>query len=156
MHRRASDHVPVVPSSDPDPDRAERRGLAVLNLPGRRPSPDRGERALSEEVADVMFALSAPSRVQILLCLLDGAHGVSELVERLELEQSAMSHQLRVLRDHSLVRVERQGRRRLYRLYDDHVVQLVTEAVRHVEQRTGGRPRAAASIDGEARALAAD
>ncbi len=37
-----------------------------------------------------MFALSTPSRVQILGCLLDGGHGVSELVERLEFEQSAV------------------------------------------------------------------
>lgn len=151
MDRHAPAPVPVL-------DRAggPRRLLAPVNLPGRRQQPDRGERRLSEEVADVMFALSAPSRVQILLCLLDGAHGVSELVDRLEFEQSAMSHQLRVLRDHSLVRVERQGRRRLYRLYDDHVVQLVTEAVRHVEQRTGGRTRAGRSVEGQARARASD
>lgn len=94
---------------------------------------------LSEQVADVMFALSTPSRVQILGCLASGGHGVSELVERLGLEQSAISHQLRVLREHSLVRVERQGRRRVYTLYDEHVLALLGEAVRHVEERRGIR-----------------
>ncbi len=93
------------------------------------------ERRLSEEVAEIMFALSTPSRVRILTCLLDGAHDVSELVAELELEQSAVSHQLRVLREHSLVRVERQGRRRVYTLYDEHVPTLLREAMRHVEQR---------------------
>ncbi len=102
---------------------------------------------VSERVADAMFALSTPSRVQILRCLLDGAHSVSELVERLGQEQSAVSHQLRVLLDSSLVHVERQGRRRLYTLSDEHVVALVSAALRHVEQRsqTGRRPSLRAS-----------
>jgi DNA-binding transcriptional ArsR family regulator len=127
-----------------------------VKLPGRKPDLGRLDKRLADEVADVMFALSAPSRVQILVCLLDGPHGVSELVERLQLEQSAMSHQLRVLRDHSLVRVERQGRRRLYRLYDDHVVSLVTEAIDHVEQRSRTRARGRLGGSSEARTDARD
>ena len=110
------------------------------------------DRAVSEQVADVMFALSAPSRVQILSCLLDGAHAVSELVARLEVEQSAVSHQLRVLRDHSLVRVERQGRRRLYTLADEYVVALLGDAIRHVEQRRTLRLRPRGGLLGNAAA----
>jgi DNA-binding transcriptional ArsR family regulator len=106
----------------------------------KQPSPeDAFDKKITEQVADVMFALSTPSRVQILGCLAGGAHGVSELVARLGLEQSAISHQLRVLRDHSLVRVERQGRRRVYALYDEHVLALLREAIRHVEERQGIR-----------------
>jgi DNA-binding transcriptional ArsR family regulator len=112
-----------------------------MHVAGRERGEGSFDKRVAEQVADVMFALSTPSRVQILACLLDGAHGVSELVARLELEQSAVSHQLRVLRDHSLVRVERQGRRRVYTLYDEHVVALVVEAIRHVEQRVGHRRR---------------
>lgn len=127
-----------------------------MSLPGPTVADGPLDKRLAEQVADVMFALSSPSRVQILVCLLDGAHGVSELVEQLELEQSAMSHQLRVLRDHSLVRVERQGRRRLYTLYDEHVVQLVTEAIRHVEQRGQGRSRRRVAAGGRGGADALD
>jgi DNA-binding transcriptional ArsR family regulator len=58
----------------------------------------------AERVADAMFALSTPSRVQILLCLMDGPRSVSDLVEALGFEQSAVSHQLHVLREHALVR----------------------------------------------------
>src|SRR6516162_2756501 len=89
----------------------------------------------AERVADTMFALSAPSRVQILCCLLSGAHSVSELVDAVGMEQSAVSHQLRLLREHELVRVERVGQRRVYTLYDDHVVRLLEEALRHVANR---------------------
>jgi ArsR family transcriptional regulator len=83
-----------------------------------------------------MFALSAPSRVSILACLLEGPHTVSELMEALGMEQSAVSHQLRVLRDHTLVKAERQGRARVYALYDEHVAALFEEALRHVEERS--------------------
>jgi len=86
-----------------------------------------------------MFALSTPSRVQILGCLLDGPHTVTELTDALGMEQSAVSHQLRVLREHLLVKAEWEGRKRVYALFDEHVVALLEEGLRHVEQRTGQR-----------------
>jgi ArsR family transcriptional regulator len=100
---------------------------------------------VAEEIADAMFALSTPSRVQILGCLLDGPRSVGQLTEALGMEQSAVSHQLRVLREHSLVTVvERVGRRRVYGLFDEHVTALLEEALRHVEQRRQpGKRRAA-------------
>jgi len=82
-----------------------------------------------------MFALSTPSRVQILGCLLDGPHSVSELIDALEIEQSAISHQLRILRDQTLVRVERVGRQRVYTLHDEYVAALLHDALSHVERR---------------------
>jgi|SRR5579864_92019 len=94
--------------------------------------------AVAERVADAMFALSTPSRVQILACLLAGPHTVSDLMDVLGMEQSAVSHQLRVLREHRLVSVERAGRARVYALYDDDVVALVEGAFRHVERRSRG------------------
>ena len=91
---------------------------------------------LAERVADTMFALSTPSRVQILGCLMNGPRSVSELVAVLEMEQSAVSHQLRILREHGLVAVERVGRRSVYALTDEHVLALLEEAVRHTERRS--------------------
>ncbi len=95
------------------------------------------DQRLADQLADTMFALSAPSRVQILACLRAGPLSVTQLTQVLQMEQSAVSHQLRVLRDHALVRAERVGRNRLYALSDDHVAVLVSEALRHVEARTG-------------------
>lgn len=56
------------------------------------------------------------------------------------MEQSAVSHQLRLLRALSLVSGTRQGRRIEYSLYDNHVAQLLDEAVYHIEHlRLGAR-----------------
>jgi DNA-binding transcriptional ArsR family regulator len=82
-------------------------------------------------IADTMFALSAPSRVQILGCLLDGPLAVGEITARLGMEQSAVSHQLRVLREAELVKAERHGKRRLYKISGDAVRELLT-AARHL------------------------
>jgi DNA-binding transcriptional ArsR family regulator len=86
-----------------------------------------------------MFALSLPSRVQILGCLRDGPCTVSELMKALGMEQSSVSHQLRVLREHELVKAERDGRSRRYALYDEHVRALLDAGLVHVELRDAGQ-----------------
>ena len=91
----------------------------------------------AESVADAMFALSTPSRVRILSLLRTGPHTVGELMEAIGMEQSAVSHQLRVLREHRLVVAERHGRQRLYALHDEHVASLLDEAIGHVAHLAG-------------------
>lgn len=99
---------------------------------------------VAEGVADSMFALSTPSRVQILATLRAGPLSVGELVAHLGMEQSAVSHQLRVLREHALVHAERVGRRRVYALADPEVDALLEHALRHVELRMGKGRRSSA------------
>ena len=89
-------------------------------------------RDAAELLADTMFALSTPSRLQILASLQAGPLTVSEIIAAVGMEQSAVSHQLRVLRDHAVVSVERRGRERLYGLRDSHVGALLEHARRHV------------------------
>ena len=84
-----------------------------------------------------MFALSTPSRLQILACLRAGPRTVSEIVEAVAMEQSAVSHQLRVLRDHALLKVRRVGRTRQYSLRDEHVDALLDDALAHVRALEG-------------------
>jgi DNA-binding transcriptional ArsR family regulator len=84
-------------------------------------------------VADTMQALATPSRVRILGRLRAGASGVNELAESVEMEPSAVSHQLRLLRHLGFVVGRREGRRVVYDLYDDHVAHLLDEAISHVE-----------------------
>jgi DNA-binding transcriptional ArsR family regulator len=104
--------------------------------------------AVAERVAEAMQALAAPSRVRILAQLRDRPHSVSELVAAVQMEQSAVSHQLRLLRDLDLVIGERDGRRVVYSLHDDHVAALLDQAIGHVEHLTlgisAGIPRRAA------------
>ena len=88
---------------------------------------------VAERVADAMQALATPSRVLILAQLRERSQSVSELVAAVGMEQSAVSHQLRLLRDIGLVVGERQGRRVVYSLYDEHVAHLIDQAVGHIE-----------------------
>jgi ArsR family transcriptional regulator len=85
-----------------------------------------------------MQALAAPSRLMILAQLRERPHAVSELVHAVGMEQSAVSHQLRLLKDIGLVVGERTGRRVVYSLYDAHVAKLIDQAVWHVEHLTLG------------------
>ena len=108
---------------------------ASLDIPSPGSGSDDGTPitdTVAEQLADTMFALSTPSRVLILGSLFDGSHSVSDLTQALGMEQSAVSHQLRVLREHKLVRAERLGRRRLYALYDEHVRTLLLAGLHHV------------------------
>ena len=86
----------------------------------------------AEQVAETMQALSTPSRVRILAHLQEGACSVGELAAAVGMEQSAVSHQLRVLRYLRLVVGERHGRHVLYELHDSHVGVLLEEAMNHV------------------------
>ncbi|PVY97089.1 ArsR/SmtB family transcription factor [Actinomycetospora cinnamomea] len=96
---------------------------------GVRPATD-GE---LQRVAETLHALSTPSRLRILLHLVEGPCAAGELAVAVGMEQSAVSHQLRVLRQLGLVVGTRSGRSVSYRLYDDHVAQLLDEARYHVE-----------------------
>jgi ArsR family transcriptional regulator, nickel/cobalt-responsive transcriptional repressor len=97
--------------------------------PATRPATD-GELA---RVAETLHALSTPSRLRILLHLAAGPCAAGELAAAVGMEQSAVSHQLRILRQLGLVVGTRSGRTISYRLYDDHVAQLLDEARDHVE-----------------------
>lgn len=88
--------------------------------------------AMAERMADTMFALSTPSRLQILVCLRAAPRTVSEIVTAVGMEQSAVSHQLRVLRQHAVVIVRRIGRTRQYTLSDEHVGALIDDALAHL------------------------
>jgi ArsR family transcriptional regulator, nickel/cobalt-responsive transcriptional repressor len=94
--------------------------------------------AVAERVAETMQALATPSRVLILARLRECSQSVSELVAAVGMSQSAVSHQLRLLREIGLVSGERRGRRVVYSLYDHHVAWLIDQAVGHVEHLEPG------------------
>ena len=96
--------------------------------------------ALARAVADRMQVLASPSRVWILSRLKDGPCSVGELADAVSMEASAVSHQLRQLRHLGLVIGERRGKQVIYGLHDQHVAELLDQAVFHVEHvRTGDR-----------------
>ncbi|GAA4980692.1 metalloregulator ArsR/SmtB family transcription factor [Kitasatospora paranensis] len=84
-------------------------------------------------VATTLQALATPSRLLILARLREGPCAATELAYAVGMEQSACSHQLRLLRNLGLVVGTRQGRSVVYALYDNHVAELLDQAVYHTE-----------------------
>ncbi|HEX2214573.1 MAG TPA: metalloregulator ArsR/SmtB family transcription factor [Mycobacterium sp.] len=92
------------------------------------------------KVAETLQALASPNRLLILTRLRQSPCSVGELSAAVGMDQPAVSHQLRLLRALGLVTGDRSGRNIVYRLYDNHVAQLLDEAVYHVEHlRLGAR-----------------
>jgi ArsR family transcriptional regulator, zinc-responsive transcriptional repressor len=80
-------------------------------------------------------AMAHPIRVRVLLALSRlGPLAVGGIQDCLDVEQSALSHQLRVLRDGQLVLGERDGRKVIYRLADHHVGHIVEDAFTHANE----------------------
>lgn len=96
-----------------------------------RPSAPLDSQAAAQ--ASTLQALATPSRLMILTQLRNGPLPVTDLAEAIGMEQSAVSHQLRVLRNLGLVVGDRAGRSIVYSLYDTHVAQLLDEAIYHSE-----------------------
>lgn len=90
----------------------------------------------SEDVVNTMAesfkALADPTRLRILALLFEGERGVSDIAEHLEVSQSAVSHQLRILRTLDIVRYRKDGREVFYQLADDHVRDILTRTLEHV------------------------
>jgi DNA-binding transcriptional ArsR family regulator len=93
---------------------------------------ERLEHAGAAAVATTLQALATPSRLRILARLQEGSCTATELAQAIGLERSACSHQLRLLRNLGLVTAERRGRSAIYSLYDDHVAELLEQALYHV------------------------
>ncbi len=88
-------------------------------------------------LAETFRALGDPTRVRILDALSHGELCVCDLAAVLGLSQSAVSHQLRLLRGLRLVRARRDGRMVFYALDDRHVVDLMAQGLRHVREAIG-------------------
>lgn len=96
------------------------------------PSAELPTAAEIEATVALLSAVAHPARLLVLLALQRrGPLSVGELVELSGLEQSAMSHQLRVLRAARLVSAERQGKQVIYALHDAHVAHIVEDALSH-------------------------
>jgi DNA-binding transcriptional ArsR family regulator len=87
-----------------------------------------------QSLADTFRVLGDPTRVRILDALRDGELCVNDLATRIGLSESAVSHQLRLLRTMRLVRVRRDGRLAFYAVDDHHILELLEQASTHVQE----------------------
>src|SRR5690625_2445455 len=94
-----------------------------------------GMQDLDEEtlfiVSQTFKALSDPTRIRILNLLCTGEHSVNSIAETLNLSQSSVSHQLRFLKNLRLVKYRRAGTTLYYSENDDHVINLLKQAIEH-------------------------
>lgn len=103
------------------------------------------------DLADVFGLLADPGRLRVLVALLDGETCVCDLAAVARASESAVSHQLRLLRAHQVVRTRRAGRMAYYRLADEHVRQLLAVALAHVGHAPAtAHPEHAPGSDGAA------
>ena len=84
------------------------------------------------DVADLFKAFSDTTRIKILFALMGRELSVNEITEIVGCTQSAVSHQLRTLKQARLVRCERAGKNVIYALSDDHVYTMLAQGMTHV------------------------
>jgi DNA-binding transcriptional ArsR family regulator len=90
-----------------------------------------------EALAETFRILGDPTRVRILDVLAMGELCVCDIAELVDISESAVSHQLRLLRGMRLVRPRRAGRQVYYSIDDHHIISLFQQGLRHVmEERT--------------------
>ncbi len=83
------------------------------------------------QLAELFRALSESTRIKILLLLLKEDLCVQHLAKAMEMNQSAISHQLRVLRAARLVKSRRSGKNTIYSLDDEHIRELISKGLEH-------------------------
>ena len=86
------------------------------------------------ELADLFRVFGDSTRIKILYALHDNELCVQDIANAVQLSQSAVSHQLRVLKDSKLVRFRREGKTVYYALDDDHVRSILSLGMDHIEE----------------------
>ena len=86
------------------------------------------------ELADLFRVFGDSTRIKILYALHDSELCVQDIADAVGLSQSAVSHQLRVLKDSKLVRFRREGKTVYYALDDDHVRSILSMGMDHIEE----------------------
>ncbi len=90
------------------------------------------DREITERIAELFKGFCDPTRVQILSLLQQQELCVNDIAQAVELSQSAISHQLRLLKQMHLIKSRREGKNILYSLADDHVRTILEMGLEHV------------------------
>jgi DNA-binding transcriptional ArsR family regulator len=92
-----------------------------------------------KEVQRIFKLLSNPHRLQMLKILENNPLKVNDIARILELEQTVVSHQLSILKQHQLVNSKKKGRFNYYQLNDPHILDIVNEALSHADHVIRGK-----------------
>ena len=89
---------------------------------------------MMRDLATLFRVFGDATRLQIMMELLNGERNVSDLTDALSMQQSAVSHQLTVLRNMKLVKARREGKNVVYALADGHVESILEIGLEHVNE----------------------
>lgn len=142
----ANAHVAVSTNANtPAPTPASAPAPAAANAPAPAPTPqaspknkpvphalDMPDEEILYDLADLFKIFSDTTRVKILFALTTGEMSVNDLSDAVTLSQSAVSHQLRILKQTHLVRFRRDGKQIIYSLSDDHVHTMLSQGMTHI------------------------
>lgn len=84
------------------------------------------------KAAELFKVFGDPTRMRILYTLSESELCVQDIADRLEMSHSAISHQLRILKQTALVKFRREGKTVFYSLADDHVATIIQQGLAHV------------------------
>lgn len=94
---------------------------------------DMNEDALTQ-LAELFKNFADSTRIKILASLTQGEKNVTQLCEEIEMNQSAISHQLKILKSSKLISSRREGKAMIYSLADDHVKTILLMGKDHIEE----------------------
>ena len=86
------------------------------------------------DMAELFKAFGDSTRIKILYSLWQGERNVTEICAALEMNQSAISHQLKLLKTACLVASRREGKQMIYFLADDHVKTIIAMGMDHIKE----------------------
>lgn len=87
------------------------------------------------DLSDFFKLFGDSTRLKIIFCLMNGELCVNDLAQSLEMSQSSISHQLKILRQNKVVKNRKEGKQVFYSLDDDHVSSILTQGIEHLEHR---------------------
>ena len=90
------------------------------------------QKEIVDKIAELFKAFGDPTRVQILSLLQQQERCVGDIAEAVQISQSAISHQLRILKQMDLIKFRRDGKNILYSLADDHVRTILEMGLEHL------------------------
>ena len=86
------------------------------------------------ELSELFRVFGDSTRIKILFALFRGEKNVTQICETIDMNQSAVSHQLKILKTNKLISCRRDGKSMIYSLADDHVKTIIAMGKEHIEE----------------------
>lgn len=87
-----------------------------------------------EKLRNFFKVLGDDTRMRIILLLQNNPTTVNDIARALKMEQSAISHQLKILYQQRVVTYKKSGKERIYEIIDNHIFEIIAQASEHIEE----------------------